>query len=598
MINDVAFTLSATVDFPDDVRYGPYSAHLLDELMVRLTAMGVRRVYWLYYGETDPKSPWAGNLYSRMEYGDETISVLGEPLRAAVPVAHAHGLEIFGVLKPYNTGLSWSVPEGDPGAAHLPGPRRIGGVVTQAIPFIQARPNLRVRRGEVPAVDPAGVVERIRLLKADASPTRLGGEDLEIWTSDDNYRYRPLEQPLSVAASIEAAPRDVYDYYGNLVTSAGDPVRTLTIDGLGLSDRYIAVTTRFRDREGDFSNTALGMIEAYDAEGVLLPIVVATRSAMGVSPRDPSSYGLEFDSGFGPQMTTLDTGWEATRTPADPGGWWREMTTGGVVAFARGKNEFLPTTPCEAYPEVREIWDGWVERLIATGVDGIDIRVSHHGSLVDEPHAYGFDPPVIEDFERIHGRSPTRDPEDLAEIARLRGSQFTAFVRDTSRRVRAAGRRMQAHVHLEAFRPEVCHGQMMGIPANVEFDWRSWLREGLLDGVTLRSSWFEALEDPEPGRTDRSSLARVISDPLTEEALELCEALGVPVYLNRYIDRAAGIEEYLSDLEVTCRDPRFAGFDLYETAHVARPYPDGSALEPYRDRPRLLAEKAAELGLI
>lgn len=597
MSNDLVFTLSATVDFPDDVRYGPYSVRLLDELMGRLAAMGVRRIYWLYYGETDPESPWAGNLYSRMEYGDETIAVLGEPLRAAVPVAHAHGLEIFGVLKPYNTGLSWSVPEGDPGAARLPGPERIGGVVTQCIPFIQARPHLRVRRGDVPAVDPDAVVRTIRLFKADTSPTRLGGEDLEIWTSDDNYRYRSLPRQLSVAQSVEPAPRAVYDYYGNLVTSAGDPVRTLTFDGLDLSDRYIAVTTRFGDREGDFSNTALGMIEAYDPEGELLPIVVATRSAMGVSPRDPRSYGLEFDSGFGPQMTTLDTGWEAARTSADPGMWWREMTTGGVVAFARGKNEFLPTTPCEAYPEVRELWDGWVERLIATGVDGIDIRVSHHGSLVDEPHAYGFNPPVVEEFERHHGHPPTDDPEDRAGIARLRGSHFTSFMRDTSRRVRAAGQRMQAHVHLEAFRPDVCHGQMMGIPANVEFDWRGWLREGLLDGVTLRSSWFEALEDPVAGRTERSRLARVLSDPLTEEALELCETIGVPVYLNRYIDRAARIEEYLSDLELSFRDPRIAGFDVYETAHVARPYPDGSALEPYRDRPRLLAEKAAELGL-
>ena len=57
------FILSATVDFPDDVIPGPYDGRLLDDLMGTLKSMGVRRVYWLYYGDVEPESFWAGSLY-------------------------------------------------------------------------------------------------------------------------------------------------------------------------------------------------------------------------------------------------------------------------------------------------------------------------------------------------------------------------------------------------------------------------------------------------------------------------------------------------------------------------------------------------------
>ena len=74
---------------------------------------------------------------------------------------------------------------------------------------------------------------------------------------------------------------------------------------LDLTDRYIVITTDFRDRTGDFTNTALGMIEAYGLGPDPIPIVVATRSAMWHSPRDFRSYGMEFDSGFGQYLGDL-----------------------------------------------------------------------------------------------------------------------------------------------------------------------------------------------------------------------------------------------------------------------------------------------------
>ena len=178
------FILSCTVDFPDDVGQGSYTAELLDEMMSQIRSMGVSRIYWLYYGDVDQDSYWAGNLFlhSLMKYGPETLDRIGEPLKAAVPVAHKHGMEIYGVLKPYNTGASGSYPEGSD-LADATSLKRIGGTVWQAIPFAQRYPDVRLKRR--PIEMPDGLesipIKKIRLLKSDDSATRVTADRLQIW---------------------------------------------------------------------------------------------------------------------------------------------------------------------------------------------------------------------------------------------------------------------------------------------------------------------------------------------------------------------------------------------------------------------------------
>ena len=83
-----------------------------------------------------------------------------------------------------------------------------------------------------------------------------------------------------------------------------------------------------------------------------------------------------------------------------------------------------------------------------------------------------------------------------------------------------------------------------------------------------------------------------------EEALGLTGDSGIPVYLNRYLKRANSIEEYVSDLDNIFHDERFAGFDIYEFAHVSRPTPDASELVPVENRLERIREKAEKLGVL
>ncbi len=591
------FLLSCTVDFPDDVGSGSFTLDLMDEMMGMIKSMGVGRIYWLYYGDADPDSYWAGSLFEHplMKYGRATLDRIGEPLKAAVPLAHKHGMEVYGVLKAYNTGVSGSYPEGSD-LADATTLKRIGGTVWQAIPFAQQHPEVRLRRYpvELPPSLESTPIKKIRLLKKDDSPTRVTAEHLQVWVSHNNWQYERSDTSFTVTEAVERAPRELRDYYGDVVTAEGAAVRTLSLEGLDLADKYVLVTTDFTDQGGDFINTAVGMIEAYGDAPEPLPIEVATLSTVWNRPSDFREGGLEFDSGMGVLPVALDS--DNSRREDDER--WSSLQRGGIIAFARGRNEYLPSTPCEMYPEVRKLWSGWVDRILDTGVDGLDLRVSHHGSLVDEPTEYGYNDPVVQEFERRYGSEPSLSAEDRARLAGIRGEHYTDFVRDTAARVRKAGRKMQFHLHTEAFRPKPVHGQLMGFPPNMHFDWKSWVSDGLADGITFRTSWFEAWEDPPEGEPDRQRLDNSLSEPVAKDAIAFANRAGTPLYLNRYLARAIDIEEYLADLEAVYNDDRFAGFDLYEWVSLARATPDASRINPIEDRIERIRAKAKELGLV
>ena len=124
-------------------------------------------------------------------YGPRTLAAIGEPLEAAVGAAHRRGLEIFGVLKPYHTGMSATFPEGSPESDPATPMRRIGGTLQCFNPFMERFPHTRIQRR--PLMGPPNLqtipIRRIRLIKRDDSPTRIRAPHLEIWSSPDNYRY-------------------------------------------------------------------------------------------------------------------------------------------------------------------------------------------------------------------------------------------------------------------------------------------------------------------------------------------------------------------------------------------------------------------------
>ena len=156
------------------------------------------------------------------------------------------------------------------------------------------------------------------------------------------------------------------------------------------------------------------MIEAYGQGPEPLPITVATRSDIwDHNPRlSHPRAGVRLWLGGCCSST-----WTRTTRPARGSGSGARCPATASSPFARGKNEYLAATPAESLPEVRRLWSGWVDRILDSGVDGLDIRVSAHGSLTDEPLEYGYDEPVVEEFRRTHGCDPDGSDEARAAIA-------------------------------------------------------------------------------------------------------------------------------------------------------------------------------------
>ena len=402
-----SFLLSATVDFPDDLGIGVYTPELLAGAMRLLRETGVRRVHWLDYGSVDPASDLYSPILHFRPNGPATIKAIGDPLRAAVVAAHAAGLELFAVMKPFAGATVITKPVSHTGRAIA----RIGGVMDDPYAWLERQPELRIARdpATLPPIGEPGPTHRdvatIRLTKSDDSPTRITAADIEIYSSrrNDRYRRRRHLETFTVREEVRPAPADVRDYFGRLLTRAGSPVRSLVLENVRLDEPFTLITTGLRAGAPDFRNTARHMLEAFDADGRPLPTVVATRSATANRNRDFRRQGLEFDCGYGLFEYALDADNRAASAAWDD-------PQGGCVAFAVGSNAFLGGAPCESLPAVQDAWLAWLQRLIDAGVDGVDIRVSAHGSHTDEPFAYGFNAEVLTaaDVQRPAGAPPVR----------------------------------------------------------------------------------------------------------------------------------------------------------------------------------------------
>ena len=534
-----SFLLETLVDFPDDVTSNgrPLTELDIDALMAKLATLGIRRVSWAYYGDghggfINPKG-YREDYQGEWDNYDATYRGLGNPLKVAVAAGHRHGLEVYAYFKPYETGPGYAFPEGSPEAKTWGVLDHKGGKIAWLDSFVRDHPQLRVKRRTddlAPGVDSAPI-KSIRLIKQDAAPTRIGQDDIQIWTSPNNFRYQPTRLPITMTNTVENARHEVRDIKGALLTRKGDPVRVLTLTGLDLLDKYVLVTTSLKDGTPDFSNSGVEIMQALDEAGREIPGVFATGGAIAFeSSNDFRRAGLMFDHGFGAKVITLDA----------------PNTNGkrGLIAFTRGRNEYLPGALCETEPAVRKFWLECLEEMIAAGVDGVDFREENHSTHTDYPHEYGFNEVVL-------AKARARPGELLANIAAVRGEAYTDFLRACKSRLAQAGKRMRYNLQLDYLRPDPPPERLLAYTLNLNLEWRRWIDEGLMDEAILR---FFSLPP-----------SVVFDDPIAREIITRCQAKGLPMTINRYVAQGFAGSKLTDELQRFHQDGRFSGFIFYET---------------------------------
>ncbi|HOS42634.1 MAG TPA: hypothetical protein PK794_03000 [Armatimonadota bacterium] len=530
------FTLEVLVDFLDDALRADHvwRARDVDGLMRALAELGVRRVSWAYYADerggwrmpefADGESSWAR--------ATATYRSLGHPLRVAVEAGHRYGMEVYAYYKPYETGVAMVAPEGSPEARTSGLLPHAGGRLCALDPFVVAHPHLRIQRRADDLPEGTGPICAIRLVKRDDAPTRVTAGHLQLWASVDNYRYERAAVPFTLTETVEPAPRDVADCGGAAVTRRGDPVRVLTLSGFRLDDPYLLVTTDFPDGPADFAHSGTALITALDAEGREVPGCIATGAGAWLAGKvDFRRWGLIFDYGWGSAVIALDA----------PNASGRD----GFIAFARGRNPYLPAALCETEPAVQAFWLACLDAALDAGVDGVDFREENHCTHTDEPDAYGFNPVVL---------SRVTPGEDLrAAAARVRGEAYTAFLRAAKARLSARGVRLRYHLNMDHFRQDPPPCRALAYPANLHFDWRRWMAEGLLDEAVLRSYQLR--------RT-------MLTDAVGAEMIAQCRAQGIPIAFNHHV--FDDDPWYLDEARRVIADGRFAGLILYENNNFTR----------------------------
>lgn len=528
-----SFRLETTVDFADDAFVAVITPERIDAMMLTLQKIGVRRVSWHYFGDGHGGLLIPSGLNNGFRNYADTLSALdNNPLRVAVEAAHRHGMELYAYYKPYETGPAMSLPDGTPEAQEFGRIKQKGGWLTWLDRFVVEHPNLRIRHKPDDSVKDLSNVPicALKLVKRDDSPTRVTREHLQIWCSHLNYRYQQSNVDFAVHEAIEPCPRDVCDINGAVVTRQGDPVRTLTLSGFRLTAPYVLVTTDFTSGPGDFENIGTELLAALDSDGNAIPGVVAVGD--GIWERDKvdfRNWGLLFDVGFGRSIMCFDD-------PKVSG----YQKIGGVIGFTRGRNEFLPAALCESEPQVREYWLSCIREMLAAGVDGIDFRVENHSTHTDYYEEYGFNEVVLEECKR-------RGKIDNETVAIIRGEAYTQFIREANRLIASSGKRMRINLNIDWFRPDPPLSRRLAYSANINYDWKRWVDEGLLDEAILR---MFAL----PFET-------VFTDSVVAEMVARCEKKGIPLVVNRYINT-----NYPAEFDQVRNDHRFSGFIIYETA--------------------------------
>jgi len=556
---DRPFELEVAVDFMDDMHYAPYTESMFEQLFDEYKRWGVRRVHWMYKGGIK-HGMWEDAHVNIWENFQQTVqNIGGEVFPHAIKLARERGIEVYGLWKPFELAqMLCSVPHDCDAAKRIGKLKRVGGWIYWASQDVRQRRDLIMRRKPT-ASGPAEneVFHRIDLVKEDDRPAGFGVNGLRIYVSDDNHTYRPYEGPLSAEELIEDYPVWEHTPSGGRPTGQVRRARVMRLDNLKLISPFFVITTPSHSRS--FCNTLINLIHVFGERGEERMLT------FGLSQRVPQ---LQYDissalSSRGDGQDFLAAGVEFDCLPSTPSACLpaydairlRHALDGAdrVFGVARGKDLDAAGCMSPAFDETRTYWLQWVREMLDYGVDGVDLRLRNHHSHLAWGE-YGYEQPVRDAFLKRHGVDIwATDDFDRAALRRLRGEHYTTFYRDVRRLLNKHGKPLRLHVS-----PTMDLEPEFGGGMDMQFDWRTWLDEGLADSVTAKEVY-----------------------PYTAQADELLQRAAngnIPVIFSPFANniwRNGNGASTTADRIQQAIDAGYDGFQLYESCSVMRAHPDG-----------------------
>jgi len=537
--------LLATTDYPDNIGICDclYNRAQMDSLHKYLASIGVTRHQWII------DTMW--NIYDDNQSGFDTLA-------EAVESAHAHGLEFYAEIKPFEgAGGINALPHSLPLPKGAIAVKDIRGIIPRMRPFVASHPHMCLKR-RPGSYEFRGPVTSIRLIKGDDQPTRIRPEHLSIWTSSSNNRFSRYEGPLSFRESVEWRPT----FPGATTTSViGNQYRILHLEGLKIpaDHKYILIRCSLSDGRGDFTNERGNIVELEGPDHENIPFILSTGF---VNYKDERERWTR--PGIRNQLCRYTQLPEVQAILNDPEKWKEHfqdfcsfnegspltdlytLDKEGYIAVACGKPEYNLGHLHPIYPEVREHWLDEVRYCLDRGVDGINIRQANHTRSA-EPWEYGFNDPVI---EATGGRT------DYPSIMRVNGDAYTQFLREARDLIKSRGKSLTIHLNAQILAPDD-RGLILRYPPNFEWQCETWVNE-IADDLEFRKYW---------------TLRPWNLPPVLDKFISVTKAANKPLYFQsrfRELTVEGPNNRLREELELIRNYPELGGFVLYETAYVTR----------------------------
>jgi len=458
------FDLQMVVDFADDILHGQsFTKATFESLFDTLKSWGVSRTYWHYFLA-------ANHFPDRQTLFGETMDNVGDFLKLVIDLAHARDMELYVTLKPFD--ILWSVRMDQPFHVGLlnfrqepPQPveatGRLGGERVYLPGWLEGHEEALVQR--CPVEMPEGPITTIEIAKEDGDLAGFEPSRIELWVSEDNRTYTRYAGDLKAAATCDARAKLRQTPRGAVEETEEETVTVIRINDLTVPEPYFAITVPQESGAGQFCNQYYKLLAARTADGQRVPLTLGLYPGrkFGARAADFREVGSAFDWGQGAtqgiwgQPDFVETR-GSLRGPC------------GFLAFARGKNRYLDMLSA-SHPLSHKLWLEVVERCIGLGADGMDFRIRCHKSSV-EWSGFGFEPGVVDAFRERYGVDIRYEDFDAEAWRRLRGEQYTDFVRAASTMLHDSGRKLQHHLS-----PGMAPPPSQPTMLHMHFDWERWL---------------------------------------------------------------------------------------------------------------------------
>jgi hypothetical protein len=500
-----SFSICMTYDFPDDLRANHYTPERLEAQIDQLAGTGVSRIYWIDYPPYRAFPSFWRSVSDEKNVA-ESYRRCGDVLTKAAEISKSKGLEFIGVYKPF-----------DIGGFHIAGGqmtdnsvkdgllRDVDGHVLSTMPEIAAHPEWSMAANPAWAESANFPITRLRIFSNTPIPP-AEAEHFTLWVSEDNHDYVPYDGPLAFAQGQARLPHCRWTPAGKQREPGTRKQWYLEFSGLKLDAPFLAIGT---SRDPNCTNQRFLFAEALDRDGREAPVLLTLGS-------------IQRGFTFGHKWS-----WENYTEDVVDGFAWR----GGGLGLAFTERPALPALLEPACRPAHKLWLKQLERMLRSGVDGIDIRTlcQHHTCL--SWLRYAFAGPVRQEFRRRFGRDVAATPEDYVRVRQLRGECYTEFIRQASALVRRQGGKFA--VHLE---PGIEVPVEHNIRMQMTVEWKQWLEEGLLDEITLKywASQSTFIHEEVLPRAKRANIPVYLCDRnfslTTPRATELAEALVLDAY--------------------------------------------------------------------